>query len=90
MPCGCFDGLWSLIDPPVQRGVRPHPELWEQEKAMQRALQGVDEASIEGLLESNGLKLIHFALLPEAWRIGLPAVLLVLVMVIPLCGMFVA
>ena len=32
---------------------------------MQRALQGVDEASIEGLLESNGLKLIHFALLPE-------------------------
>ena len=31
MPCACFDGLWSLIDPPVQRGVRPHPELWEQE-----------------------------------------------------------
>ena len=125
MPCACFDGLWSLIDPPVQRGVRPHPELWEQEdkvdglitsthasqrrissfsykyiyskgscwvldwsllstiasfqllmvqncweEAMQRALQCVDEASIEALLESNGMKLIHFALLPEPCRIG--------------------
>lgn len=48
---------------------------------MQRALQCVDEASIEALLESNGMKLIHFALLPEPWRIGLPAVLVVLVMV---------
>ena len=45
--------------------VRPHPELWEQEKAMQAALSRVTEDSVAALLKCNNMSLVHFALWPE-------------------------